>query len=72
MSGLGKAACWRMSLRLEAMNPWSGATTRPLAEAIGFMQNKRLDVVPSFCVVWRARRDSNARPLPSEGSTLSS
>ncbi len=22
--------------------------------------------------VWRARRDSNARPLPSEGSTLSS
>ncbi|CAB1370031.1 protein of unknown function [Denitratisoma oestradiolicum] len=28
--------------------------------------------VPSSMPDWRARRDSNARPLPSEGSTLSS
>ena len=24
------------------------------------------------CLIWRAWRDSNPRPLPSEGSTLSS
>jgi site-specific DNA recombinase len=28
--------------------------------------------VPSFVPKWRARRDSNSRPLPSEGSALSS
>ena len=28
--------------------------------------------VPSFIMNWRARDDSNVRPLPSEGSTLSS
>ncbi len=28
--------------------------------------------VPTFIVDWRARDDSNVRPLPSEGSTLSS
>ena len=27
---------------------------------------------PNPLILWRARRDSNARPLPSEGSTLSS
>jgi hypothetical protein len=27
---------------------------------------------PALPEIWRARRDSNARPLPSEGSTLSS
>ena len=28
--------------------------------------------VPGFIRNWRTQRDSNARPLPSEGSTLSS
>jgi hypothetical protein len=28
--------------------------------------------VPTFIPDWRARNDSNVRPLPSEGSTLSS
>ena len=26
----------------------------------------------NLLILWRARRDSNSRPLPSEGSTLSS
>ncbi len=39
------------------------------------MQQKKedyLDQVPSLMCCWRARDDSNVRPLPSEGSTLSS
>ncbi len=35
-----------------------------------YSQSRRL--VPTFAQEWRTRRDSNARPLPSEGSTLSS
>jgi hypothetical protein len=45
---------------------------RRLADAIGFMQKRKLGEVPSFVRDWRARDDSNVRPLPSEGSTLSS
>ena len=45
---------------------------RRLADAIGFMEKRKLGEVPSFVNDWRARDDSNVRPLPSEGSTLSS
>src|SRR4029077_54422 len=33
---------------------------------------KPSDAVPSYVREWRTRRDSNSRPLPSEGSALSS
>ena len=45
---------------------------RRLADAIGFMEKRKLGEVPSFVDDWRARRDSNPRPLASEANTLSS
>ncbi|MCC6535388.1 MAG: hypothetical protein IT531_22800 [Burkholderiales bacterium] len=33
-----------------------------LADAIGFMREKKLGEVPSFVNDWRARQDSNPRP----------
>jgi hypothetical protein len=44
---------------------------RRLADAIGFMEKRKLGEVPSFVDDWRARRDSNPRPLASEANTLS-
>lgn len=35
-------------------------------------EERRAEWLPLLTDDWRARRDSNARPLPSEGSTLSS
>ena len=43
-----------------------------LAFAITEMKKGTSEEVPSFMRNWRARHDSNVRPLPSEGSTLSS
>ena len=43
---------------------------RRLADAIGFMEKRKLGEVPSFVNDWRARRDSNPRPLASEANTL--
>ena len=43
-----------------------------LALAVQKTKKGNLDQVPSFMCAWRARDDSNVRPLPSEGSTLSS
>ena len=43
-----------------------------LAMAVQKTEEGALDQVPSFMCSWRARNDSNVRPLPSEGSTLSS
>ena len=43
-----------------------------LAAAASGKLPKPLDGVPSFVREWRTRRDSNSRPLPSEGSALSS
>lgn len=42
-----------------------------LADAVGSLEKKKLGLVPSSVSDWRARHDSNVRPLPSEGSTLS-
>lgn len=44
---------------------------RRLSHAIGFLQKRKLGEVPSFVNGWRARRDSNPRPLASEANTLS-
>ena len=38
---------------------------RRLADAIGFMEKRKLGEVPSFVNDWRARRDSNPLPLGS-------
>ena len=47
--------------------------TAALNEAVSKMKmGTSLETVPSFISDWRARDDSNVRPLPSEGSTLSS
>ena len=43
-----------------------------LAKAASAPLSKPSDAVPSFVREWRTRRDSNSRPLPSEGSALSS
>jgi site-specific DNA recombinase len=43
-----------------------------LAKAVAACREKGPYVVPSFVREWRTRRDSNSRPLPSEGSALSS
>jgi site-specific DNA recombinase len=43
-----------------------------LAETMQQIKMGTLDQVPTFIPVWCARDDSNVRPLPSEGSTLSS
>ena len=50
---------------------WSSpAGTGALADAIGFMEKRKLGEVPSLVNDWRARRDSNPRPLASEANTL--
>ncbi len=43
-----------------------------LAGAASGKLPKPSDAVPSYVREWRTRRDSNSRPLPSEGSALSS
>jgi site-specific DNA recombinase len=43
-----------------------------LAKAVAACRDKAPYVVPSFVREWRTRRDSNSRPLPSEGNALSS
>ncbi|MDQ5944645.1 MAG: hypothetical protein QG619_62 [Pseudomonadota bacterium] len=43
-----------------------------LANAIVKKKKGTSKEVPNFVCDWRARDDSNVRPLPSEGSTLSS
>ena len=43
-----------------------------LASAASGRLPRPSEAVPSFVREWRTRRDSNSRPLPSEGSALSS
>ncbi len=47
-------------------------STAVLKQAVDEMKLGTSVEVPSIVVNWRARDDSNVRPLPSEGSTLSS
>jgi site-specific DNA recombinase len=72
-TGLGKA--WLRlvvsEIRLEGSELKIIGSYDRLAQAYGMLENKRPGEVPSLISDWRARHDSNVRPLPSEGSTLS-
>jgi site-specific DNA recombinase len=73
-SGLGKAYLRLLvdEIKLDGNEPVVRGSHRRLADAIGFMEKRKLGEVPSFVNDWRARRDSNPRPLASEANTLSS
>ena len=71
-SGLGKAYLRLLvdEIRLDGNELVVSGSHRRLADAFGFMQKRKLGEVPSFVNDWRARRDSNPRPLASEANTL--
>ena len=71
-SGLGKAYLRLLvdDIKLDGNELVVTGNHRRLADAFGFMQKRKLGEVPSFVDVWRARRDSNPRPLASEANTL--
>ena len=66
-SGLGKAYLRLLvdEIKLDGNELVVRGSHRRLADAIGFMQKKKLGEVPSFVNDWRARQDSNPRPLGS-------
>ena len=59
-------------IRLDSNELHIRGSYRALARAVTLSKEEKLDEVPSLVPEWRARDDSNVRPLPSEGSTLSS
>ncbi len=63
-SGLGKAYLRLLvdEIRLDGNELTVRGSHRRLADAIGFMQQRKLGEVPSFVNDWRARQDSNPRP----------
>ena len=63
-SGLGKAYLRLLvdEIKLDGNELVVRGSHRRLADAIGFMEKRKLGEVPSFVNDWRARRDSN--PLP--------
>ena len=63
-SGLGKAYLRLLvdEIRLDGNALVVTGSHRRLADAIGFMQKRKLGEVPSFVNDWRARQDSNPRP----------
>jgi site-specific DNA recombinase len=72
-SGLGKAY---LRLLVDEIKPSGNELVvrrshRRVADAIGFLQKRKLGEVPSFVNDWRARRESNPRPSASETDTLS-
>ena len=73
-SGLGKTHLRLLvdEIRLDGNELVVTGSQRHLADSIGFMEQRKLGEVPGYVNDWRARDDSNVRPLPSEGSTLSS
>jgi site-specific DNA recombinase len=73
-SGLGKAYLRLLvdEIRLDREQLTVRGSYGKLADALGILEKIELGEVPSSVPVWRARDDSNVRPLPSEGSTLSS
>ena len=66
-SGLGKAYLGLLvdEIKLDGNELVVTGSHRRLADAFGFMQKRKLGEVPSFVNDWRARSDSNARPLGS-------
>ena len=73
-SGLGKTHLRFLvdEIRLDGNELVVTGSQRHSADSIGFMEQRKLGEVPGYVNDWRARDDSNVRPLPSEGSTLSS
>ncbi|MCC7487748.1 MAG: zinc ribbon domain-containing protein [Burkholderiales bacterium] len=63
-SGLGKAYLRLLvdEIKLAGHELIVRGSHRRLADAIGFMEKKKLGEVPSFVNVWRARQDLNPRP----------
>ena len=63
-SGLGKAYLRLLvdETRLDGDALIVRGSHRRLADAIGFMQKRKLGEVPSFVNDWRARQDLNPRP----------
>ena len=63
-SGLGKAYLRLLvdEIRLDGNALVVTGSHRRLADAIGFMQKRKLGEVPSFVNDWRARWDANPRP----------
>jgi hypothetical protein len=59
-------------IEVDGMQATLQGSYRKLTDAIAQTKMDTSKEVPIFMLNWRARRDSNARPLPSEGSTLSS
>ena len=66
-SGLGKAYLRLLvdEIKLDGNELVVRGSHRRLADAIGFMEKRKLGEVPSFVNDWRARRDSNPLPLGS-------
>jgi len=60
-SGLGKAYLRLLvdEIRLDGNELVVTGSHRRLADAIGFMQKRKLSEVPSFVNDWRARQESN-------------
>ncbi len=67
-SGLGKAylRLFVDEMRLQGNELAVRGSYGQLAEALGVLEKMKLGEVPSFIRDWRARRDSNPRPLASE------
>ena len=63
-SGLGKAYLRLLvdEIKLDGNELVVRGSHRRLADAIGFMEKRKLGEVPSFVNDWRARQDSNPRP----------
>ena len=63
-SGLGKAYLRLLvdEIKLDRDQLIVRGSPRRVADAIGFMQKRKLGEVPSFVNEWRARQDLNPRP----------
>ena len=63
-SGLGKAYLRLLvdEIKLDGNELTVRGSHRRVADAIGFMQKRKLGEVPSFVNDWRARQDLNPRP----------
>ncbi len=65
-TGFGKAYLHLLvdEIRLDGDQLKMRGSYGKLADAIGSLEKKKLGLVPSFVPTWRARDDSNVRPLP--------
>jgi len=66
-SGFGKAYLNPLldEIRLDGDELHIQGSYRALARAVSLSKEGKLDTVPSFVPEWRARQDSNPRPLGS-------